>query len=177
MEKIKLDDEDIFDGEEDCDDDLKKAGRKIPSQGTRCEWRVRCQYNKRLDEYKITTLNLKHTCLGHLHKWRGPIAKALWLAQLFGDLITSEYRRLVGQLRTEFRRQYTRDVEYIPMFRMRSICQDIISGCQQQPFSLIPSLYAQISEIDPSAMTKLPTRKCTCWENKDMGWPCINFIA
>ncbi|KAL3699742.1 hypothetical protein R1sor_017764 [Riccia sorocarpa] len=53
---------------------------------------------------------------------------------------------------TEFRRQYTRDVEYMPMFRMRSICQDIISGCEQQSFSQIPSLCARISEVDPSAV-------------------------
>ncbi|KAL3701967.1 hypothetical protein R1sor_019989 [Riccia sorocarpa] len=126
-----LDEEDIEDDEEDFDDDMKKAGRKTSSQRTQCEWRVRCQYNKKSDGYKRTTLNLKHTCLGHLHKWRGPTSKAQWLAQVFGDRITSEYRRPVGQLQIEFRRQYTRDVEYMPMFRMRSICQDNISGCQQ----------------------------------------------
>ncbi|KAL3676459.1 hypothetical protein R1sor_026407 [Riccia sorocarpa] len=147
-----LDKEDIEGEEQDCDDDPKKVGRKIPSQGTRCEWRVRCQYNKKSDEYKITTLNLQHTCPGHLHKWRGPTSKAPWLAQVFGDRIRSEYRRPVGQLQTEFRRQYTRDVEYMPMFRMRSRCQDIISGCQQQSFSQIPSLCARISEVDPSAV-------------------------
>ncbi|KAL3697674.1 hypothetical protein R1sor_011750 [Riccia sorocarpa] len=99
-----LDEEDIEGDEEDCDDDPKKVGRKTPSRGTRCEWRVRCQYNKKSDEYKITTLNLTHTCPGHLHKWRGPTSKAPWLAQVFGDRITSEYRRPVGQLQTEFRR-------------------------------------------------------------------------
>ncbi|KAL3691329.1 hypothetical protein R1sor_004980 [Riccia sorocarpa] len=147
-----LDEEDIEGDEEDCDDDPKKVGRKTPSQGTRCEWRVRCQYNNKSDEYKITTLNLKHTCPGHLHKWRGPTSKAPWLAQVFGDRISSEYGRPVGQLQTEFRRQYTRDVEYMLMFRMRSICQDIISGCQQQSFSQIPSSCARISEVDPSAV-------------------------
>ncbi|KAL3681591.1 hypothetical protein R1sor_024547 [Riccia sorocarpa] len=44
-----LDEEDIEGDEEDCDDDLKKPGRKTPSRGTRCEWRVRCQYNKKSD--------------------------------------------------------------------------------------------------------------------------------
>ncbi|KAL3689816.1 hypothetical protein R1sor_016125 [Riccia sorocarpa] len=34
-----LDEEDIEGDEEDCDDDPKKVGRKIPSCGTRCEWR------------------------------------------------------------------------------------------------------------------------------------------
>ncbi|KAL3679829.1 hypothetical protein R1sor_022785 [Riccia sorocarpa] len=57
--------------------------------------------------------------VGHLHKWMGATSKALWLAQVFGDRITLEYRRPVGQLQTEFRMQYTRDVEYMPMFRMR----------------------------------------------------------
>ncbi|KAL3691019.1 hypothetical protein R1sor_004670 [Riccia sorocarpa] len=28
---------------------------------------------------------------GHIHKWRGPTSKAQWLAQVFGDIITSEY--------------------------------------------------------------------------------------
>ncbi|KAL3683784.1 hypothetical protein R1sor_001806 [Riccia sorocarpa] len=93
-----LDEEDIEGDEEDCDDDPKKVGRKTPSRGTRCEWRVRCQYNKKSDEYKITTLNLTHTCPGHLHKWRGPTSKAPWLAQVFGDKITSEYRRPVVPL-------------------------------------------------------------------------------
>ncbi|KAL3691845.1 hypothetical protein R1sor_005496 [Riccia sorocarpa] len=92
-----LDEEHIEGDEEDCDDDPKKVGRKTPSRGTQCEWRVRCQYNKKSDEYKITTLNLTHTCPGHLHKWRGPPSKAPWLAQVFGDRITSEYRRPVAQ--------------------------------------------------------------------------------
>ncbi|KAL3694220.1 hypothetical protein R1sor_007871 [Riccia sorocarpa] len=34
-----LDEEDIEGDEEDCDDDPKKVGRKIPSRGTWCEWR------------------------------------------------------------------------------------------------------------------------------------------
>ncbi|KAL3686690.1 hypothetical protein R1sor_012999 [Riccia sorocarpa] len=118
-----LDEEDIEGDEEDCDDDPKKVGRKTPSRGTRCECRVRCQYNKKSDEYKITTLNLKHTCPGHLHKWRGPTSKALW---------------------------------------MRSICQDIISGCQQQSFSQIPSLCAQISEVDPNAVVDWHRFDGTC---------------
>ncbi|KAL3680918.1 hypothetical protein R1sor_023874 [Riccia sorocarpa] len=50
-----LDEDDIEGDEEDCDDDPKKVGRKTPSRGTRCEWRVRCHYNKKSDEYKITT--------------------------------------------------------------------------------------------------------------------------
>ncbi|KAL3675681.1 hypothetical protein R1sor_025629 [Riccia sorocarpa] len=157
-----LDEEDIEGDEEDCDDDPKKPSRKPPSRGTRCEWRVRCQYNKKSDEYKITTLNLTHTCPEHLHKWRGPTSKAPWLAQVFGDRIISEYRRPVGQLQTEFRMQYTRDVEYMPMFRMRSICQDIISGCQQQSFSQIPSLCARISEVDPSAVVDWHRFDGTC---------------
>ncbi|KAL3677600.1 hypothetical protein R1sor_027548 [Riccia sorocarpa] len=157
-----LDEEDIEGDEEDCDDDPKKPCRKPPSHGTRCEWRVRCQYNKKSDEYKITTLNLTHTCPRHLHKWRGPTSKAPWLAQVFGDRITSEYRRPVGQLQTEFRIQYTRDVEYMPMFRMRRICQDIISGCQQQSFSQIPSLCARISEVDPSAVVDWHRFDGTC---------------
>ncbi|KAL3677992.1 hypothetical protein R1sor_020948 [Riccia sorocarpa] len=157
-----LDEEDIEGDEEDGDDDPKKPGRKTPSRGTRCEWRVRCQYNKKADEYKITTLNLTHTCPRHLHKWRGPTSKATWLAQVFGDRITSEYRRPVGQLQTEFQRQYTRDVEYMPMFRMQSICQDIISGCQQQSFSQIPSLCARISEVDPNAVVDWDRFDGTC---------------
>ncbi|KAL3692528.1 hypothetical protein R1sor_006179 [Riccia sorocarpa] len=36
----ELDEEDIEGDEEDCDDDPKKVGRKTPSRGTRCEWRV-----------------------------------------------------------------------------------------------------------------------------------------
>ncbi|KAL3698659.1 hypothetical protein R1sor_012735 [Riccia sorocarpa] len=100
--------------------------------------------------------------VGHLHKWMGPTSKAPWLAQVFGDRITSEYRRPVGQLQTEFRMQYTRDVEYMQMFKMRSICQDIISGCQQQSFSHIPSLCAQISEVDPSAVVDWHRFDGTC---------------
>ncbi|KAL3690944.1 hypothetical protein R1sor_004595 [Riccia sorocarpa] len=100
--------------------------------------------------------------VGYLHKWRGPTSKAPWLAQVFGDRITSEYRRPVGQLQIEFRRQYTRDVEYMPMFRMRSISQDIISGCQQQSFSQIPSLCARISEVDPNTVVDWHRFDGTC---------------
>ncbi|KAL3684566.1 hypothetical protein R1sor_002588 [Riccia sorocarpa] len=35
-----LDEEDIEGDVEDCDDDPKKVGRKTPSRGTRCEWRI-----------------------------------------------------------------------------------------------------------------------------------------
>ncbi|KAL3681590.1 hypothetical protein R1sor_024546 [Riccia sorocarpa] len=45
---------------------------------------------------------------------------------------------------------------------MRSICQDIISGCQQQSFSQIPSLCARISEVDPSAVVDWDRYDGTC---------------
>ncbi|KAL3691676.1 hypothetical protein R1sor_005327 [Riccia sorocarpa] len=44
----------------------------------------------------------------------------------------------------------------------RSICQDIISGCQQQSFSQILSLCARISEVDPSAVVDWHRFDGTC---------------
>ncbi|KAL3694037.1 hypothetical protein R1sor_007688 [Riccia sorocarpa] len=273
-----LDEEDIEGDEEDYDDDPKKPGRKPPSRGTRCEWRVRCQYNKKSDEYKITTMNLTHTCSGHLHKWRGPTSKAPWLAQVFGDRITSEYRRpmnvikhfgaaagkafltlvymddqasyerrlvemetrsskgpdLVRYIRQIPVDRYVRFAIPLPRYgRTTSNIVECINGALKPVRDYAPChiiwqmwnymlnlFYARrekarrsseelteyatkrMSEIVQNCgsfiamsadenealvqtdggrkqwrLTKVPTRKCTCWEIQDCLWPCIHFVA
>ncbi|KAL3681803.1 hypothetical protein R1sor_024759 [Riccia sorocarpa] len=250
-----LDEEDIEGDEEDCDDDLKKVDRKTPSRGTRCEWRVRCQYNKKSDEYKITTLNLTHTCPGHLHKWRGPTSKAPWLAQVFGDRITSEYRRPVGCYERRLVEMETRSskgpdlVRYIrqipvdryvrfaiPLPRYGKTTSNIvecINGALKPVRDYAPChiiwqmwnymlnlFYARrekaresLEELTAFAtkrmkeivqncgsfvamfadenealvqtdggrkqwrLTKVATRKCTCWEIQYCLWPYIHFVA
>ncbi|KAL3692160.1 hypothetical protein R1sor_005811 [Riccia sorocarpa] len=123
-----LDEEDIEGDEEDCDDDPKKVGRKTSSQGTRCEWRVRCQYNKKSDEYKIITLNLKHTCPGHLHKWRGPTSKSPWLAQI--PSLCGRISEVDPSAVTDWHR-FDGTCVFMRAFVCPSACRNVLRYCQK----------------------------------------------
>ncbi|KAL3698357.1 hypothetical protein R1sor_012433 [Riccia sorocarpa] len=139
-------------GYEGEDEQGCKGSKKPQQQAQRCEWRVRCTMGKRNGDIKITTLNLNHTCPSHLHMWRGPLSKAPWLAEVFGDKVVAEYKRPIGQLQSEFRRQFHRYVQYQPIYRMRDICQDMIAGCQMESFAQIPALCERIQDADPSGL-------------------------
>ncbi|KAL3677922.1 hypothetical protein R1sor_020878 [Riccia sorocarpa] len=144
-------------GYEGEDEEGCKGSKKPQQQAQRCEWRVRCTMGKRNSDIKITTLNLNHTCPSHLHMWRGPLSKAPWLAEVFGDKVVVEYKRPIGQLQSEFRRQFHRDVQYQPIYRMRDICQDMIAGCQMESFAQIPALCERIQDADPDGLVDWDT--------------------
>ncbi|KAL2623503.1 hypothetical protein R1flu_003708 [Riccia fluitans] len=133
------------DGEVDGEDTISQVGEKIDKgkkplkkpAGKACEWRVCCQFNKKTEQWKITKAELSHTCPGHVHKWRGPTSRALWLAQVIGNKVTIEYNGPIGFLCNEFCHDYHWEAGYLPM---RAICQHIISSCQAESFSHIPTL-------------------------------------
>ncbi|KAL3701488.1 hypothetical protein R1sor_019510 [Riccia sorocarpa] len=95
-----LDEEDIEGDEEDCDDDPKKVGRKTPSRGTRCEWRVRYR-QKGLEKAVAEVLprNFHMHCAHHLKMnvikhFRAAVGKA-FLTLVYMDSQASHERRLV----------------------------------------------------------------------------------
>ncbi|KAL3698507.1 hypothetical protein R1sor_012583 [Riccia sorocarpa] len=131
-----------------------------PSQmhvGHRCDWRVRCSYLIRSQKYQITVADLNHSCPGNIHGWRGPLASATWLAEVFGNRIALDFNRPMGQLLNEFRANFYKEVNYPPMFRMRQRCQDELTGADAHAFSQIPDLLDMIQEADPRAIVNYST--------------------
>ncbi|KAL2653746.1 hypothetical protein R1flu_021874 [Riccia fluitans] len=125
--------------------------------GQKCGWRVRCSYLKRSEKYKITVAELNHSCPGNIHSWRGPLGRAGWLAEVFGNRIALDFNRPIGQLLNEFRANYYKEVQYLPVFRMRQLCQEELIGADASAFSQIPALLDRIQKADPKAVANWST--------------------
>ncbi|KAL3684414.1 hypothetical protein R1sor_002436 [Riccia sorocarpa] len=161
------------------DEEGCKGSKKPQQQAQRCEWRVRCTMGKCNGDIKITTLNLNYTCPSHLHMWRGPLSKAPWLVEVFGDKVVSDSPEPFGQLQSglidwdTFENSYTFKRAFICPLTIRGIlryCQKVVAldACftknKNYPTQLfLATVIDENSQVVPLAYAVAPVENYENW--------------
>ncbi|KAL3683039.1 hypothetical protein R1sor_001061 [Riccia sorocarpa] len=189
-----LDEEDIEGDEEDCDDDLKKVDRQKGLEKAVAEvlprnFHMHCAHHLKMnvikhfgaaagkafltlvymDDQARMTSNILECINGALKPVRD-YAPCHIIWQMWNYMLNLFYAR------REKVRQSSEELTEFATKRMKEImqnCGSFVAMSADENEALVQTDGGR----KQWRLTKLPTRKCTCWEIQDCLWPCIHFVA
>lgn len=114
-------------------------------------WRVRCQLQQTC-KFTIMVCDLKLTCCGSAHKWRGPTYNSGWLGETLAKRVSQNVVVLGKELINGLKMGYKKTTNYHTIWRACDMVRDWYLEGQRKSFHMIPALMERIAEVDPDAI-------------------------